>query len=166
MEGRQRPAASLPLWSLDGAPEGSPTATGSALVPPVEEVTTAWGWWCWHHTQTPGMEPEAGKLCTYFEEQRRMEREFLAWFWVSVFLETNGFCLCKIDLDSGSFLFPQIVQHLNKDVVPSPPVFGLRICLCLMTDSRTPFLFSNNFFINFQECNIEYKQHFQTYLNM
>ena len=65
-----------------------------------------------------------------------MEQDFRAWFWVSDFLETNGFGLCfvyEIGLESESL--PLIVQHFNKGLLPSPPNFVFRICLCLMVSS-------------------------------
>ena len=42
-------------------------------------------------------------------------------------LGKNFFFLCfaeERNLEPGSPLFPQIVQHFNKDIFPSPPIFS------------------------------------------
>lgn len=74
-----------------------------------------------------------------------MEWNLWAWFWVSVFWRTNEFFLCFAEercLEPWSLPLPQIVQHFNKDLFPSPPIFVL--CLCSMVVSQIPLLFGNN----------------------
>ena len=64
---------------------------------------------------------------------------------VSGFSLFSFLCFVEVrSLEPGSSLLPQIVQHLNKDLFPSPSTFVFGICLGLMMGSWTPLLFGNN----------------------
>lgn len=93
----------------------------------------------------------SGSKGWYFE----MEHEFWALlFGGTVVLRMVELCLGfagKVNLESRSPPFYQIVHHPDKNFFPFLPAFASKVCLLVAAGSQTPFLFSNCKFFSFDD---------------